>query len=189
MQWPLHLQPRVWATQASRHSPPHTYWWALLFTASMTSPITWEKCPACKCGFNGTSYLHWAAITCNNLMLDIYLRASFPFSISLIFSLLLFPLFFLQNDSEENEPTRYPYVVVVAIDFGTTSSGYAYAFTKEPECIHTMRWDKRCREREWGGGGGVNVKEEIKLYINSPRRNLLIFFAFNLFILLLGGVF
>jgi hypothetical protein len=30
--------------------------------------------------------------------------------------------------------------VVVAIDFGTTSSGYAYSFTKEPECIHVMRW-------------------------------------------------
>ncbi len=174
MQWPLHLQPRVWATQASRHSPPHTYWWALLFTASMTSPITWEKCPACKCDFNGTSYLHWAAITCNNLMLDIYLRASFPFSISLIFSLLLFPLFFLQNDSEENEPTRYPYVVVVAIDFGTTSSGYAYAFTKEPECIHTMRWDKRCREREWGGGCKCERRDQI-IYKQSQKESTNIF--------------
>lgn len=43
----------------------------------------------------------------------------------------------------QNEPEQIPsgpsFVVVVAIDFGTTSSGYAYAFTKEPECIHVMR--------------------------------------------------
>lgn len=41
------------------------------------------------------------------------------------------------TDQVESEPS---FVVVVAIDFGTTSSGYAYAFTKEPECIHTMRY-------------------------------------------------
>lgn len=93
MQWPLHLQPRVWATQASRHFPPHTYWWALLFIVSMTSPITWRKCPVCKSGHNGTSYLYWAAITCDNLMLDIYVTASlflFPYP---SFSLCFFSLF------------------------------------------------------------------------------------------------
>jgi len=72
-------------------------------------------------------------------MLDIYLTVSLYFFSCLCFPLLLFPFVFLQNDSEENESTRHPYVVVVAIDFGTTSSGYAYAFKKEPECIHTMR--------------------------------------------------
>ncbi|NWS00442.1 HS12B protein, partial [Motacilla alba] len=29
--------------------------------------------------------------------------------------------------------------VVVAIDFGTTSSGYAFSFTSDPEAIHMMR--------------------------------------------------
>lgn len=50
----------------------------------------------------------------------------------------LYILFVQQNNTEQvqSEPS---FVVVVAIDFGTTSSGYAYAFTKEPECIHTMR--------------------------------------------------
>ncbi|XP_024117097.1 uncharacterized protein LOC112138718 [Oryzias melastigma] len=43
-----------------------------------------------------------------------------------------------QNDSDQVQ-SGPSFVVVVAIDFGTTSSGYAYAFTKEPECIHTMR--------------------------------------------------
>ncbi|TKS85142.1 Heat shock 70 kDa protein 12A [Collichthys lucidus] len=42
-----------------------------------------------------------------------------------------------QNDTDQVPPGP-SFVVVVAIDFGTTSSGYAYAFTKEPECIHTM---------------------------------------------------
>lgn len=43
-----------------------------------------------------------------------------------------------QNDADpvSDEQT---FLVVVAIDFGTTSSGYAYSFTKEPECIHVMR--------------------------------------------------
>lgn len=32
-----------------------------------------------------------------------------------------------------------PYRVVAAIDFGTTYSGYAYAFTTQPDNIHLMR--------------------------------------------------
>ena len=32
-----------------------------------------------------------------------------------------------------------PYRVVAAIDFGTTYSGYAYAFTAQPDSIHLMR--------------------------------------------------
>ncbi|MED6262941.1 hypothetical protein ATANTOWER_030323 [Ataeniobius toweri] len=44
-----------------------------------------------------------------------------------------------QSDTDQVQ-SGPSFVVVVAIDFGTTSSGYAYAFTKEPECIHTMRW-------------------------------------------------
>ncbi|KAK2878882.1 hypothetical protein Q8A67_019673 [Cirrhinus molitorella] len=67
------------------------------------------------------------------------------------------------KDSEENEPTRHPYVVVVAIDFGTTSSGYAYAFTKEPECIHTMRrWE--------GGDPGVSNQKTPTTILLTPDR-------------------
>uniref|UniRef100_A0A672R412 Heat shock 70 kDa protein 12A-like n=1 Tax=Sinocyclocheilus grahami TaxID=75366 RepID=A0A672R412_SINGR len=77
--------------------------------------------------------------------------------------MLLLSLFFLQKDSEENEPARHPYVVVVAIDFGTTSSGYAYAFTKEPECIHTMRrWE--------GGDPGVSNQKTPTTILLSPDR-------------------
>lgn len=31
------------------------------------------------------------------------------------------------------------FAVVVAIDFGTTSSGYAFSFCSDPEAIHMMR--------------------------------------------------
>ncbi|XP_028833068.1 heat shock 70 kDa protein 12B isoform X1 [Denticeps clupeoides] len=35
-----------------------------------------------------------------------------------------------------------PFSVVVAIDFGTTSSGYAFSFTEDPDVIHMMRrWE------------------------------------------------
>lgn len=44
---------------------------------------------------------------------------------------------------------QHRYFVVVAIDFGTTFSGYAFAFTREPESIHMMRrWE--------GGDPGVS---------------------------------
>ncbi|XP_039526000.1 heat shock 70 kDa protein 12A isoform X3 [Pimephales promelas] len=67
------------------------------------------------------------------------------------------------NDSEENESTRHPYVVVVAIDFGTTSSGYAYAFKKEPECIHTMRrWE--------GGDPGVSNQKTPTTILLTPDK-------------------
>nr|AWS31939.1 heat shock protein A12 [Apostichopus japonicus] len=42
--------------------------------------------------------------------------------------------------------------VVVAIDFGTTFSGYAYSFTKDPEAVHVMR---KC---EGGDPGVINMK-------------------------------
>lgn len=39
--------------------------------------------------------------------------------------------------------------VVAAIDFGTTFSGYAFSFTRDPDSIHVMRrWE--------GGDPGVN---------------------------------
>uniref|UniRef100_A0A665TNU3 Heat shock 70 kDa protein 12A n=1 Tax=Echeneis naucrates TaxID=173247 RepID=A0A665TNU3_ECHNA len=59
--------------------------------------------------------------------------------------------------------TQLSFVVVVAIDFGTTSSGYAYAFTKEPECIHTMRrWE--------GGDPGVSNQKTPTTILLTPDR-------------------
>ncbi|XP_031805606.1 heat shock 70 kDa protein 12B [Sarcophilus harrisii] len=46
--------------------------------------------------------------------------------------------------SEARAPRPAPFSVVVAIDFGTTSSGYAFSFTSDPESIHMMR--------KWEGG-------------------------------------
>uniref|UniRef100_A0A665TNU9 Heat shock 70 kDa protein 12A n=1 Tax=Echeneis naucrates TaxID=173247 RepID=A0A665TNU9_ECHNA len=59
--------------------------------------------------------------------------------------------------------SQLSFVVVVAIDFGTTSSGYAYAFTKEPECIHTMRrWE--------GGDPGVSNQKTPTTILLTPDR-------------------
>ncbi|TRY60482.1 hypothetical protein DNTS_028913, partial [Danionella cerebrum] len=67
------------------------------------------------------------------------------------------------KDPDENEQSSQSYVVVVAIDFGTTSSGYAYAFTKEPECIHTMRrWE--------GGDPGVSNQKTPTTILLTPDR-------------------
>ncbi|XP_072493149.1 heat shock 70 kDa protein 12B isoform X1 [Notamacropus eugenii] len=46
--------------------------------------------------------------------------------------------------SEARAPRPAPFSVVVAIDFGTTSSGYAFSFANDPESIHMMR--------KWEGG-------------------------------------
>lgn len=50
--------------------------------------------------------------------------------------------------------------VVVAIDFGTTYSGYAFSFTRDPDNIHMMR--------KWEGGdpGIVNQKTPTTLLLN-----------------------
>uniref|UniRef100_K7F9Z6 Heat shock protein family A (Hsp70) member 12B n=1 Tax=Pelodiscus sinensis TaxID=13735 RepID=K7F9Z6_PELSI len=49
--------------------------------------------------------------------------------------------------------------VVVAIDFGTTSSGYAFSFSNDPEAIHMMR--------KWEGGdpGVANQKTPTSLLL------------------------
>ncbi|XP_076598911.1 heat shock 70 kDa protein 12A isoform X2 [Chaetodon auriga] len=68
----------------------------------------------------------------------------------------------IQNDTDQ-VPPEPSFVVVVAIDFGTTSSGYAYAFTKEPECIHTMRrWE--------GGDPGVSNQKTPTTILLTPDR-------------------
>ena len=41
-------------------------------------------------------------------------------------------------------PSQASHFVVVAVDFGTTFSGYAFAFTRDPTSIHMMR--------KWEGG-------------------------------------
>ncbi|RXM32634.1 Heat shock 70 kDa protein 12A [Acipenser ruthenus] len=65
------------------------------------------------------------------------------------------------KDSDQNVPAQQTYVVVVAIDFGTTSSGYAYSFTKEPECIHIMRrWE--------GGDPGVSNQKTPTTILLTP---------------------
>ncbi|KAM4615024.1 heat shock 70 kDa protein 12A isoform 1-T1 [Polymixia lowei] len=67
-----------------------------------------------------------------------------------------------QNDTDQ-VPSGPSFMVVVAIDFGTTSSGYAYAFTKEPECIHTMRrWE--------GGDPGVSNQKTPTTILLTPDR-------------------
>ncbi|XP_053110136.1 heat shock 70 kDa protein 12B [Hemicordylus capensis] len=47
-----------------------------------------------------------------------------------------------RNEIRSRQPGRFS--VVVAIDFGTTSSGYAFSFASDPEAIHMMR--------KWEGG-------------------------------------
>ena len=49
--------------------------------------------------------------------------------------------------------------VVAAIDFGTTYSGYAFSFTRDPDSIHMMR--------KWEGGdpGVINQKTPTTLLL------------------------
>uniref|UniRef100_A0A6Q2XL05 Heat shock protein 12B n=1 Tax=Esox lucius TaxID=8010 RepID=A0A6Q2XL05_ESOLU len=57
-----------------------------------------------------------------------------------------------------------PFSVVVAIDFGTTSSGYAFSFTGDPEAIHMMR--------RWEGGdpGVANQKSPTSLLLTPELK-------------------
>ncbi|XP_062928107.1 heat shock 70 kDa protein 12A isoform X2 [Mobula hypostoma] len=65
------------------------------------------------------------------------------------------------KDSEQAVSLHHSYVVVVAIDFGTTSSGYAYSFARDPECIHIMR--------RWGGGDpGVSNQKSPTTILLTP---------------------
>ncbi|KAM3606865.1 uncharacterized protein V6R79_024696 [Siganus canaliculatus] len=69
----------------------------------------------------------------------------------------------MEQNNTQQVPSTPSFVVVVAIDFGTTSSGYAYAFTKEPECIHTMRrWE--------GGDPGVSNQKTPTTILLTPDR-------------------
>ncbi|XP_072042338.1 heat shock 70 kDa protein 12A-like isoform X2 [Amphiura filiformis] len=57
------------------------------------------------------------------------------------------------------EPQRRPHSVVIAIDFGTTFSGYAYSFSRDPYHIQIMR--------KWEGGdpGVMNMKTPTTLLL------------------------
>ncbi|KAM8780392.1 heat shock 70 kDa protein 12A isoform 3-T3 [Rhynchonycteris naso] len=67
------------------------------------------------------------------------------------------------NEADSNVSEQQTFLVVVAIDFGTTSSGYAYSFTKEPECIHVMRrWE--------GGDPGVSNQKTPTTILLTPER-------------------
>ncbi|XP_027756050.1 heat shock 70 kDa protein 12A isoform X1 [Empidonax traillii] len=67
------------------------------------------------------------------------------------------------KDSDADDAVEQLFLVVVAIDFGTTSSGYAYSFTKEPECIHVMRrWE--------GGDPGVSNQKTPTTILLTPER-------------------
>ncbi|KAM6076858.1 heat shock 70 kDa protein 12B [Chlamydotis macqueenii] len=61
--------------------------------------------------------------------------------------------------SEARSPPAASFAVVVAIDFGTTSSGYAFSFSSDPEAIHMMR--------KWEGGdpGVANQKTPTSLLL------------------------
>ena len=55
------------------------------------------------------------------------------------------------------------YLVVAAIDFGTTYSGYAFTFTRVPESIHMMRrWE--------GGDPGVSNTKTPTTLLLSPNK-------------------
>ena len=63
-------------------------------------------------------------------------------------------------DTGHSDGTRPPgHFVVVAIDFGTTFSGYAFSFTRDPDSIHMMR--------KWEGGdpGVINQKTPTTLLL------------------------
>ena len=56
-------------------------------------------------------------------------------------------------------PSEDKHFVVAAIDFGTTYSGYAFSFTRDPDSIHMMR--------KWEGGdpGVTNQKTPTTLLL------------------------
>ncbi|XP_035208613.1 heat shock 70 kDa protein 12A-like isoform X3 [Stegodyphus dumicola] len=66
--------------------------------------------------------------------------------------------------NHSNPSPQQNYFVVVAIDFGTTYSGYAFSFTQDPENIHMMR--------KWEGGdnGVFNQKTPTTLLLDPKEK-------------------
>ncbi|KAM9331512.1 heat shock 70 kDa protein 12B [Gastrophryne carolinensis] len=74
------------------------------------------------------------------------------------------PLTPSQSPRSERRAVRMAdFFVVVAIDFGTTSSGYAFSFCKDPEAIHMMRkWE--------GGDPGVAHQKTPTSLLLTPEK-------------------
>ncbi len=64
---------------------------------------------------------------------------------------------------EKDDTPQQAYYAVVAIDFGTTYSGYAYSFASEPDDIHIMRkWE--------GDDPGLNNQKTPTILLLDPER-------------------
>eukprot|EP00096_Caligus_rogercresseyi_P010141 TRINITY_DN3593_c0_g1_i1.p1 TRINITY_DN3593_c0_g1~~TRINITY_DN3593_c0_g1_i1.p1 ORF type:complete len:244 (+),score=44.63 TRINITY_DN3593_c0_g1_i1:62-793(+) len=62
-----------------------------------------------------------------------------------------------------HETPQYTHSIVVAIDFGTAYSGYAYSFTRDPENIHIMRkWE--------GDDPGMNNQKTPTILLLTPEK-------------------
>ena len=60
-----------------------------------------------------------------------------------------------------DDTPQFTHSIVVAIDFGTTYSGYAYSFTHDPENVHIMRkWE--------GDDPGMNNQKTPTILLLSP---------------------
>ena len=69
------------------------------------------------------------------------------------------------DSGTSSDPARSPgHFVIVAIDFGTTFSGYAFSFTRDPDSIHMMR--------KWEGGdpGVINQKTPTSLLLTPEGK-------------------
>ena len=65
------------------------------------------------------------------------------------------------SDRAETRPPHHSHAVVVAIDFGTTYSGYAYSLPEDPDNIHVMRkWE--------GDDPGINNQKTPTVLLLTP---------------------
>lgn len=164
MQWLIHLQPRAWVIPESHRCPLHTLRWGttaeihtkqdscrfvegfviISYCALAEVQISTLFDSLLNCCPSVLAFHLWLSVediedSCNECVCGGF-RPGCPIHYDFLSpkAVKLYIVSLQQNDADQ-VPSRPSFVVVVAIDFGTTSSGYAYAFTKEPECIHTMR--------------------------------------------------
>lgn len=79
------------------------------------------------------------------------------------------PMEMVQNEGERqtatvlNDTPQYSHFVVVAIDFGTTYSGYAFSFTHDTDTVHIMRkWE--------GDDPGMNNQKTPTILLLNPNK-------------------
>ncbi|TRY76832.1 hypothetical protein TCAL_12998 [Tigriopus californicus] len=79
------------------------------------------------------------------------------------------PMEMVQNEGERqttnvlNDTPQYSHYVVVAIDFGTTYSGYAFSFTHDTDTVHIMRkWE--------GDDPGMNNQKTPTILLLNPNK-------------------